>query len=283
MNETFYLSPEEIAKFKAQGYLGPFKVYDKEEMAARTRDIRIKLFDRSRAIYNLSPDSTMANYDRHLDVDLLAEHIRRPEIVHRVASLMGRSIVCWRSEFFPKEPGQEGTDWHQADTFAHSTGKPQIVWPRNERFGGTITAWTALTEATEANGCLRFIPGTHEEMYYDESLGLKYDKDSIGKVVKDGVKRGFFGYDYRSLQKDPSWKPDESKAVSIEMEPGQAVLFWSTLMHASMPNSTKDRYRLGYACRYVPTQVKIYPDTEYVEEFDGKYSLEKYRAIPVLD
>jgi non-heme Fe2+,alpha-ketoglutarate-dependent halogenase len=39
---------------------------------------------------------------------------------------------------------------------------------------------------------------------------------------------------------------------------------------------------MGFASRYVPSFVKIYPDTDYVEEYGGKISLEKYGAVQVL-
>ena len=79
---------------------------------------------------------------------------------------------------------------------------------------------------------------------------MSYDPDRINKERKDGVVRGFFGYDYRALQVDPDWKPDESKAVSMVMKPGEAVLFCSTLMHASHPHKGKtDQMRLGFASR----------------------------------
>ena len=90
--------------------------------------------DRSHAAYpmnTLSGNTNLANYDRHLDNDFLAEHIGRPEIVDRMISVLGPDILMWRSEFFSKYPGEEGTDWHQADTFAMASGKMQIVWPDN--------------------------------------------------------------------------------------------------------------------------------------------------------
>jgi len=43
------------------------------------------------------------------------------------------------------------------------------------------------------------------------------------------------------------------------MNAGQFVIFWSTLMHSSYPNVTKDKMRLGYASRYIPTSVRVYP------------------------
>ncbi|MES2939507.1 MAG: chlorinating enzyme [Pseudomonadota bacterium] len=277
----FRLSPDEIKQFREQGYFGPFTLYSPQEARERYKVIRAELFNRDHAVYELPPQSAIANYDRHLDVNLLTEHISHPGIVQRLTSILGPDVICWRSEMFPKYPGDEGTDWHQADTFAHASGKPQIIWPGDTRFGGAITAWTALTEATEENGCLRFMPGTHEEMFYDESKKMAFDPAKVNVLEKDGIKRGFFGYDYRSLQKDPDWKPDESKAVSMVMEAGQCVLFWSTLMHSSFPNSTKDKTRLGYTSRYVPASVRVYPDTDTVDEYGSKISLDKFGVVLV--
>ncbi|WP_394824668.1 chlorinating enzyme [Pendulispora albinea] len=280
-NLDFALTPEQCAQFRRDGYIGPFDLYTPEEAQKRYKVIRAQLFNREHAVFELPHDSLIANYDRHLDVDLLSEHIMRRELVDKVSSILGPDVLCWRSEMFPKYPGDEGTDWHQADQFAHASGKPQIVWPGEERFGGTITVWTALTDATEEMGCLRFVPGTHEEMFYDESKKMEFRPDQMNALAKDGIKRGFFGYDYRSLQKDPDWKPDESQARSIIMKAGQFVIFWSTLMHSSYPNSSKDKMRLGFASRYVPTSVRVYPDTDYVEEFGSKISLHKYGTVLV--
>jgi non-heme Fe2+,alpha-ketoglutarate-dependent halogenase len=39
--------------------------------------------------------------------------------------------------------------------------------------------------------------------------------------------------------------------------------------------------RLGFAGRYVPTCVDIYPDTEDVDEYGGRVSLQEYGAVLV--
>lgn len=279
--KKFGMTPAELASFRKNGFAGPFDLYDAEEIIAKYKRIRADMFDRSHAIYDLDHKSLIAGYDRHLDINDLSTHIVRPEITDKVADILGPDLICWRSEMFPKYPGDEGTDWHQADTFAHASGKPQIVWPMNEKFGGAITVWTALTEVTEANGCLRFMPGTHEEMFYDESKGMKYSPEQVNKMEKDGIKRGFFGYDYRNLQKDPDFKPDESAAVSMEMRAGQFVIFWSTCMHSSFPNSTTNQTRLGFTARYVPASVSVYPDTDVVEEYGSRMSLDKFGVVVV--
>jgi non-heme Fe2+,alpha-ketoglutarate-dependent halogenase len=284
---TFQLTTEELDQFERDGFVGPFKVYDPSEMEERWKSIRKALVDREYAAYpaeSFGEVTNIANYDRHLDANLLSEHIAHPAVVDRVTSVIGPTALCWRTEFFPKYPGDEGTDWHQADTFANASGRPQIAWGDDRdksAHGGTITVWTAFTDATIQTGCLQFIPGTHRTMNYDESKGMAYKPTAVNAETKDGVARGFFGYDYRELQKDPNWKPDEKLARRMVMRRGEAIMFWSTLMHASLPNTTERDYRMGFAARYVPPSVKIYPDTEWVEEYGGQIPLDNYAAVLV--
>lgn len=281
------LTNEELDAFVKNGFIGPITLYDPEEMEALWNSVRRQLPDRSKAIYPtdaIGGVTNISNYDRHLDISLLGEHICRPEIVDRVVSILGEDVLCWRTEFFPKYPGDEGTDWHQADTFANASGRPQILWPGESRenfTGGTITVWTAFTDATKENGCLQLMPGTHRRMNYDETKGMRFDPDLINKQEKEGQRRGFFGYDYRQLQIDPTWTPDETQAYPVVMKRGQCLIFWSTLMHASLPNVTKKDYRMGFVARYVPTSVHIYPDTEFVEEYGGAIPLTNYKAVLV--
>src|SRR5262245_58846475 len=139
----FDLSPAQLALFHERGYAGPFQVYEVDELKAAWKRERARLLDRSRAVYQdeaaHSGNTNISNYDRHLDSAFLAEHICKGEIVDRVSSVLGPNVACWRTEFFPKYPGDEGTDWHQADTFANASGTPQILWPGDAKdFGGTI-------------------------------------------------------------------------------------------------------------------------------------------------
>jgi len=283
----FALTPDELARFHAQGYFGPFTVYEVDEMKSIWRRERLAIMDRGNAVYQdeaaQSGNTNIANYDRHLDSAVLADHICRPAIVDRVTSVLGPDVLCWRTEFFPKYPGDEGTDWHQADTFANASGAPQILWPGDGvHFGGTLTVWTAFTPANLDTGCLQFMPGTHQTMFYDETKKMHYDPSRINRESKGGIRRGFFGYDYRELQIDDDFEPDESLAVPMVMRPGEAIMFWSTLMHASLPhNGATDEMRLGFAARYVPTSVRVYPDTEEIVEYGGRVSLERFGSVLV--
>ena len=47
---------------------------------------------------------------------------------------------------------------------------------------------------------------------------------------------------------------DESKAITIELEPGEMSLHHVRLVHGSPPNPSNDR-RIGFAIRYIPTSV----------------------------
>ncbi|MEU2834241.1 chlorinating enzyme [Streptomyces lavendulae] len=280
------LSAQELDRFQRDGFIGPFDVYEPGEMESALRAMRPKLIDSRQGVYHqgdaLSGTTNLASYDRHLDVDFLARHITRAEIVDRVTSVIGADALCWRTEFFPKYPGDEGTDWHQADNFANVGKHPQIVWPEDAGFGGALTVWTAFTDATVENGCLQFIPGSHRTMNYDENKVIEYDADLINQNVKNGVRRGFYGYDYRQLQKDPNWSPDESKAKSMVMRQGQAIMFWSTLMHASHPHSgLTDQMRLGFTARYVPTAVRVYPYQDTLAEYGVEVGLDKWGCVLV--
>lgn len=283
---SYALTEEELERFHRDGFHGPFDIYDPDEMERSLWAIRPKLIDSRRGIYSrdkaMSGTTNLASYDRHLDVEFLANHITRPEIVDRVTSVLGPNVLCWRSEWFAKYPGDEGTDWHQTDNFANVGKHPQIVWPEDAGFGGALTIWTAFTDSVIENGCLQLMPGSHKTMNYDDDKVIEYSPDNIGKYTKDGIRRGFYGYDYRQLQKDPNWSPDESKAKSMVMRQGQAIMFWSTIMHASHAHDgLTDKMRLAYVCRYVPTSVKVYPNMDRLEEFGGEASLEKHGSILV--
>ncbi|PHM72171.1 chlorinating enzyme [Xenorhabdus sp. KJ12.1] len=281
------LSKEQLESFHNNGFIGPLTIYSQEEMSEIWNSVRRQLPDRSYAAYptdSYGAATNISNYDRHLDIQLLSQHITNPKIVTSVSNILGNDVLCWRTEFFPKYPGNEGTDWHQADTFANASGKPQILWPgeTEEQFGkGTLTVWTAFTDATIKNGCLQIIPGTHINMNYDETQSMAYQSNIVDKVTKNGTNRGFFGYDYRELQRDPNWKPDETQAVSLEMKAGQCVIFWSTLMHASHPNITEQDYRMGFVARYAPSNVDIYPNTDHVYEYGGNIPLDKFGCVIV--
>src|SRR5205807_6670484 len=111
-NDLVVANPDK-AFFDEHGYLGPFTTYEPERVDAIWKKVRVQLLNKKQAIY---PDVKM-NYDRHLDIKLLSDVVSHPENVSRVQSILGPNVLCWRTEWFPKYPGDEGTAWHQAESF----------------------------------------------------------------------------------------------------------------------------------------------------------------------
>lgn len=263
------------AFFDENGYMGPFTIFDPKETEEIWKGLRLDLLDKSAAIY---PGNQM-NYDRHLDIKALSDIVSHPEIVRRVQSVLGPNVLCWRTEWFPKYPGDQGTAWHQAESFVAFEGDSKLVPTEPHEGSWEMTVWFALTDATRDTACLKVMPRTHRTWYFDEKRNIPFDPSADAK--SDGT--GFYGYDFEKLKIDPAWKPDESKALQIEMKAGQALMFTSRCLHASEPNRTKDRTRMGLAIRYVPTDVRVYanhPDGKYTH-FGEVFSLDRYAAMLV--
>ena len=244
---------EERKFFKENGYLPPFTLFEPEVAATLWEQVRIPLlFKKKKAIY---PESKM-NYDRHLDIKVLSDIVSHPAIVRRVQNLLGsKNILCWRTEWFPKYPGDIATGWHQTESFPTFEGDSKLVPTQPHEGSWELTVWFGFTEAKRETACLKVIPKSHKTWYFDEKKQVSFNPDTIMK----GTGAGFYGYDWEPLKIDPDWKVDESQALHFEMDAGQVVMFTSRLLHASEPNITKDRTRMGIAMRYVPTDVRVYP------------------------
>jgi ectoine hydroxylase-related dioxygenase (phytanoyl-CoA dioxygenase family) len=98
-----------------------------------------------------------------------------------------------------------------------------------------VTAWVAFTEATEANGAMEYIPGSHK-------LDQIPHRDTFAK--NNLLTRG----------QEVMVEVDRSKRRIITLRPGEMSLHQVRLVHGSPPNPSTDR-RIGLAIRYIPTSV----------------------------
>jgi non-heme Fe2+,alpha-ketoglutarate-dependent halogenase len=279
MRDEYYLSEAETSFFYQNGYLGPFTLCQPDEMVSLFEEVRMDLLDTHNAPF---PKSKL-NYDRHLDLQALNQIISNPKIVHRISSILGPDVLSWRTEWFPKYPGDEGTDWHQAESFVEFEGTEKLVpTAAEEGKPWELTAWIAMSESTKENGCLKVMPGTHRTWFFDEKRNVPFEPENFNqKVISTGEKAGFYGYDYDKLKLDPTWKPDEEKAVHMVMKPGQFCIFTSRCMHGSNPNSTKSSTRFGWATRFVPTHVKVYAGQDSFHHFGEELPLDNYSTVLV--
>ncbi len=155
----------------------------------------------------------------HMLYKWVAELIHMPSIVDCVEDLLGPDIMCWGTDMWVKEPNSpDFVSWHQDSRY----------WGIE---GDLLTAWIALSPATVESGCMRMLPGSHltdtmehEDTFHDDNMLTR------GQTISDGV--------------------DESKAVNIEADTGEAVFFTYRIAHASHPNRSNDR-RIGIAVRYI--------------------------------
>ncbi|MCB1035844.1 MAG: chlorinating enzyme [Acidobacteria bacterium] len=254
--------------------MGPFTIYPPEEVPKIWERTRIDLLNKKNAIYG----NNKMNYDRHLDIKALSDVVSHPAIVSRVQEVLGPNILCWRTEWFPKYPGDQGTAWHQAESFVAFEGDSKLVPTEHHEGSWELTVWFAFTDATRETACLKVIPKTHKTWFFDERRNIPFDPSASMK----GTGSGFYGYDFERLKIDPDWKPDESQALHFEMKSGQAFMFTSRCLHGSEPNTSKDKTRMGMAIRYVPTDVKVYPhhDGKYTH-FGEVFPLDRYAAMLV--
>jgi len=217
------LTEHQLGEYQQDGFLFPFPVLSDPETATlrrRVEELEAREGGRLPARINRKP---------HLLLTWLNELIRHPRILDPVEDILGPNLLCWGSGFFTKNPHDPArVTWHQDATY-WGLSKPDVV-----------TAWVAFTPSTKANGCMRVVPGTHSlrQLPHHET----YATDNL-------LSRG----------QEIAVEVDESKAVDIELTPGQMSLHHVLLVHGSEPNGSDFR-RIGFAIRYVPTYVKQLSD-----------------------
>ncbi|GAB2810411.1 chlorinating enzyme [Streptomyces daliensis] len=258
--------------FAEQGFIGPFTLWEPEVMTAWWKKQRAALLDprnKERAAFD-----NPVNYDRHLDVPGLSQIITEPAIGRRMQALIGDDVQCWRTEFFPKSPGDAGTGWHQVETYAIGEASEGMLEPtaRSEGTPMELTAWVAFTEATKENGCMKLIPGSHRQWRYDETAKIRWDN-----TKKDNT---FFGYDYSELRLDKDWDPDDEDVRHVEMKPGEFIIFTARCIHGSNPNTSR-KQRMGFSIRVVPTHVRVYGGMESFDEFGHHFDLSRHGVVQV--
>lgn len=256
--------------FARQGFIGPFTLWEPEVMTAWWKAQRKALLDPAKSARKVFDNPV--NYDRHLDIPGLSRIITEDQIVRRMQALIGSDILCWRTEFFPKNPGDSGTGWHQVETYA--IGETSVgMLEATEHSDGVpmeLTAWVAFTEANRENGCMKLIPGSHREWKYDEHSSMRWNS-----AAKDN---SFFGYNYDDIKIDKDWNPDDEDVAHVEMRPGQFIIFTARTIHGSNPNLS-NRQRMGFSIRVVPTHVRVYGGMTEFDEFGHHFDLSRHGCV----
>lgn len=195
-------------------------------------------------------------------------------------AILGSDVLLWRTEFFPKFPGSDGTQWHQVRDYSYANGNPQLL-PTQSDWDAfiDITVWTTFTPATKKTGCMRFVRGSHRKWYYDERKETMQGRAT--KYDVNAAETQFFGYDFEDFAIDKDWVPPAEDIIELKMQPGEAVLFTANCVHGSLPNTTERETRFAIAGRYVPTHVRVYPDQEGFMAHGAAFDLSEYGSVLV--
>ncbi|MEM7743310.1 MAG: phytanoyl-CoA dioxygenase family protein [Pseudomonadota bacterium] len=214
-----HLTPQQEAAYARDGFVCPISVLAPAEAAAHRAALEGLEHDHSTSLPK--PISEYLRISSHLATDVPLRVARNPGILDKVESILGPDILLWSCEYFIKEPRTAHiVSWHQDLTYWGMDGTDHEV-----------TAWVALSPATEASGAMRFVPGSHREQIVPHADTFAEDNLlSRGQEIAVDV--------------------DEADAVTASLRPGEMSLHHGRLFHASGPNTTDDR-RIGLVMRYI--------------------------------
>lgn len=287
--DNSYLTEAEIQAFEKNGYIPPFRVVSAEQAAELRKtiedefnapDFEEKSYMSQELINALKSDgswgiSNGAMYQAQR-LKSFRDLMRMPAIAHRLASVLGEEVLCWRSQFFEKKPGSVGSFWHQNSLFREVSKHSKLVPTKHiDAPIIQVSAWVALSDVTIENGAFRLMPGTFKDgrlefmySFAQDNLTLFLSQVPTARLATL-LKAAFFssGSFIRSqvvFNTVVNTFPDlfrDAEIVNLEMKAGECVLFSSLNMHASFSNVTEDDTRLAFVGRCTPNHVKVFPNT----------------------
>ena len=209
-------------RYRADGYLFPVDVFTATEAARYRRDLEAL---EARIAGDRLGNKAQLNYP-HVIFRFASEMVRDPRLLDLVEQLIGPDILVWGATFFIKEPHSESyVSWHQDLRY----------WGLSDD-QGQVSAWVALGPVTEANGCMRFVPGSHQGALLPHS-----DTHAADNFLTRG--------------QTAAVEIGEDETVSVTLAPGQVSFHHGRLLHASGPNRSDER-RVGLAINYIAAHVR---------------------------
>ncbi|MEO1199413.1 MAG: phytanoyl-CoA dioxygenase family protein [Pseudomonadota bacterium] len=240
------LSNDDVARYWADGFLGPIDVMAPAEAAALRRDLETIETRHGPIHFVVKPHLIMTAADRI---------VRHRAVLDAVEAILGPDILLWDSGFVIKEPKTEAfVSWHQDQTY----------WGLDSE-DGVVSAWVALSPATEQSGCMRMVPGSHRGGKRAHAETFETDNVlSRGQTVTIGA---------------------DEPVVSCPLQPGQMSLHHGWVLHASQPNQSDDR-RIGLAINYIRADVRqsmLEHDTAMLVRGRDRWGLYELETPPSSD
>jgi len=228
-----YLSSNQLKQYKDKGFVSPINIFSKDKMKEIRNEIEL--------IENTIPGELekSGRYNAHLISPLLDEVTHNSKILDAVQSLIGENILVCGTTLFIKNPNEQGfVSYHQD---AKYIGLEPHNW---------VTAWVAITDSNEHNGCMRMWSGSHQDI-----LKQHVQKFNEGNLLTRG----------QTVSNVP-----KNETEPLILKAGQMSLHHPKVVHGSDLNHSNDR-RIGFVIQsYIGTNVK---------QILGKNSVQLARGI----
>ena len=227
------LTLKQLKQYKDLGYVAPIDILSLEEVTKIKSEIEY--------IEKKWPDELigLGRNNVHYISPVFDQVVHNSKILDVVEDIIGKNILVGGTTLFIKEPDHKSyVSWHQD---AKYIGFEPHNW---------VTAWLAITDSNEENGCMRMWPGTHKEK-------IRAHKDRFDKY--NLLTRG------QTVQNVPL-----KDTVPNILRAGQLSLHHPMTVHGSGPNLSKNK-RIGFAIQsYIGTNVDQLIGKTYVQQARGK-------------
>mgnify|MGYP000969106742 CR=1 FL=1 len=214
-----YLSSNQLKQYEDEGFVSPLNIFSKDK--AKKIRAEIELIEKEIP----SELEKSGRYNAHLISPLLDEIAHNSKILDAVQSLIGKNILVCGTTLFIKNPLEKGfVSYHQD---AKYIGLEPYNW---------VTAWVAITDSNEHNGCMRMWSGSHKEKLKEHiQMFNKGNLLTRGQTVNNVPKE---------------------ETTPLILKAGQMSLHHPTVVHGSDLNKSNDK-RIGFVIQsYISTDVK---------------------------
>ena len=218
------LQPDQVQRYTDEGYL----LFNQPVFAEHDFQALRHSFENLQNAWESSTGKRSENMDvPHFAVPELLNWVLSDAVVDLVEPILGPDIALFSTHFIAKPAGTgQRVPWHEDSSYWEKILQPMDV----------VTVWLAVDPSTPANGCMRVIPGTHDNGYSDYVAVDKEDNVFATQIAD----------------------VDESKAVDCILKANECSLHHAKLIHGSEPNTGSMR-RCGYTMRFVSTKATWTP------------------------
>ncbi len=238
-----YLTSNQLKQYNDEGYVAPVNVLTKDE--ANEIKNEIEFIEKK---WPEELEGSGRNYV-HLISPVFDKISHNEKILNAVEGIIGKNILICGTTLFIKNPSEkEFVSFHQD---AKYIGLEPYNW---------VTAWIAVTDANENNGCMRMWAGSHKD-------DLKYHNQKFDEY--NLLTRG------QTVENVPI---NETKPLILKA--GQMSLHHPKIVHGSELNNSKDR-RIGFVIQsYIGSDVNQVLGKMYVQKARGEDKFKYHEYVP---